>query len=591
MPEQAPLQLQQPIWKLQKNFGYTYEQINDVILPMAEKGVEPTAAMGADMPLAVLSDKPQLLYDYFQQLFAQVTNPPIDAIREEIVTSTRVYIGGEGNLIKPSPDSSRQIKLMSPILMNNELAKIKALDIEGFKTCTLSILYNAEEDGEGMEQALERIFRELDEHFENGSSVFILSDRGVNEKMAAIPALLAVSAVQAYTIRRGIRTRLSILLESGEPTEVHHFALLIGYGATAVNPYLALETIDDCIKHGLFTADSTQKAQKKYIKANVKGIVKIMSKMGISTVQSYRGAQIFEAVGLGKELIDKYFPETVSPIGGIGLAGIAKENAMRHQTAFFSAKEDPTLDAGSVMQWRKGEEYHLYNPESIYLLQQACWQNNYEIYKQYSDKLNLSEQKANLRSLLEFVPGRTPVPIEEVESVESICKRFKTGAMSYGSLSQEAHECLAIAMNRIGGKSNSGEGGEDEARFELMPNGDNKCSAIKQVASGRFGVTSNYLVHAEELQIKMAQGAKPGEGGHLPGQEGLPLDRKNKAFNGWGRPDIAAAAPRYLFHRRFGRVDLRFEKRQPKGARKRKAGLGGGRGYDCRGRRPRVCPI
>ena len=528
VPEQAPLQLQQPIWKLQKNFGYTYEQINDVILPMAEKGVEPTAAMGADMPLAVLSDKPQLLYDYFQQLFAQVTNPPIDAIREEIVTSTRVYIGGEGNLIKPSPDSSRQIKLMSPILMNDELAKIKALDIEGIKTCTLSILYNAEEDGEGMEHALERIFRELDENFENGSSVFILSDRGVNEKMAAIPALLAVSAVQAYTIRRGIRTRLSILLESGEPTEVHHFALLIGYGATAVNPYLALETIDDCIKQGLFAADSAQKAQKMYIKANVKGIVKIMSKMGISTVQSYRGAQIFEAVGLGKELIDKYFPETVSPIGGIGLAGIAKENAMRHQTAFFSAKEDPTLDAGSVMQWRKGEEYHLYNPETIYLLQQACWQNNYEIYKQYSDKLNLSEQKANLRSLLEFMPGRTPVPIEEVESVESICKRFKTGAMSYGSLSQEAHECLAIAMNRIGGKSNSGEGGEDEARFELMPNGDNKCSAIKQVASGRFGVTSNYLVHANELQIKMAQGAKPGEGGQLPGPKVYPWIAKTR---------------------------------------------------------------
>jgi len=521
-------QLQSPLWQLQKNYGYTYEQINNVILPMAEKGVEPTASMGADMPLAVLSDRPQLLYDYFQQLFAQVTNPPIDAIREAIVTSTRVYIGGEGNLIKPSPDSSRQIKLMQPIITDEELEKIKEVDAEGFNPCTLSILYDVDEDGAGMEKAMQRIFRELDEHFENGSSVFILSDRGVNEKQAAIPALLAVSGVQAYTIRRGIRTRLSILLESGEPTEVHHFALLIGYGATAINPYLALETIADCVRTGLLKAESAEEAQHQYIKANVKGIVKIMSKMGISTVQSYRGAQIFEAVGLGKELIDTYFPQTVSPIGGIGLDGIARENAARHKAAFFDPKDDPTLEAGSVMQWRKGEEYHLYNPESIYLLQQACWRDDYEIYKQYSNQMNTSEQKANLRGLLEIIPGSHPVPIKEVESVDSICKRFKTGAMSYGSLSQEAHECLAIAMNRIGGKSNSGEGGEDEERFEPLPNGDSKCSAIKQVASGRFGVTSNYLVHARELQIKMAQGAKPGEGGQLPGPKVYPWIAKTR---------------------------------------------------------------
>ncbi|HPJ02308.1 MAG TPA: glutamate synthase large subunit [Candidatus Limiplasma sp.] len=520
--------IDQPLWKLQKNFGYTYEQINDVIIPMAEKGIEPTAAMGADMPLAVLSDKPQLLYDYFHQLFAQVTNPPIDAIREEIVTSTRVYIGGEGNLIKPSPNSSRQIKLMQPIITNEELARIKAVDVEGFNPVTLSILYDIEEDGQGIEKAMQRIYAEIDKHFASGSSIFILSDRGVNEKRAAIPALLAVSGVQAYTIRKGIRTRLSILLESGEPTEVHHYALLIGYGCTAINPYLALATITDCVNTGLLKDDSAEHAQKMYIKANVKGIVKIMSKMGISTVQSYRGAQIFEAVGLNKTLIDEYFPETVSPIGGIGLEGVARENAMRHQAAFFDPRDEETLPAGSVMQWRRGEEYHLYNPETIYLLQQACWQDDYQIYKQYSEKLNGSEQKANLRSLLEIVSDQPPVPIEEVESVEEICKRFKTGAMSYGSLSQEAHECLAIAMNRIGGKSNSGEGGEDEARFELMPNGDNKCSAIKQVASGRFGVTSNYLVHAKELQIKMAQGAKPGEGGQLPGQKVYPWIAKTR---------------------------------------------------------------
>jgi len=520
--------LNQPLWQLQKNFGYTYEQINDVILPMAEKGQEPTGAMGADMPLAVLSDKPQLLYDYFHQLFAQVTNPPIDAIREEIVTSTRVYIGGEGNLIKPSPKSSRQIKLLQPILTDEELAKIKAVDKEGFKPCTLSILYDVQEDGQGIKNAMERIYREIDEQFENGSHIFILSDRGVSDKLAAIPALLAVSGVQAYTIRKGIRTRLSILLESGEPTEVHHFALLIGYGCTAINPYLALETISDCIRKGLFTAESIEKAQHLYIKAIVKGIVKTMSKMGISTIQSYRGSQIFEAVGLGKELIDEYFPATVSPIGGIGLEGVARENAERHKAAFFDPTGDETLAPGSVMQWRKGDEYHLYNPETIHLLQQACWRDDYQIYKQYSEKINQSEQKANLRSLMEFVSDRPPVPIEEVESVEELCLRFKTGAMSYGSLSQEAHECLAIAMNRLGGKSNSGEGGEDEARFEPLPNGDNKCSAIKQVASGRFGVTSNYLVHARELQIKMAQGAKPGEGGYLPGSKVYPWIAKTR---------------------------------------------------------------
>ncbi len=525
--EPAPA-LSAPLWQMQKNFGYTYEQVQKVVLPMAEKGVEPTGSMGADMPLAVLSDRPQLLYDYFHQLFAQVTNPPIDAIREEIVTSTRVYIGSEGDLLAPSPQSCRQLKLPSPIMTDAEMAKVRALSSEGFKPCTISILYDVEDGSKGIEAAMRRMCKELDEQFAAGCTIFILSDRGVTEKRAAIPALLAVSGFQAHTNRRGIRTQLSILLESGEPSEVHHFALLVGYGVTAINPYLALATVTDLVESGMLKGQTAEEAQAHYIKAVVKGIVKVMSKMGISTVQSYRGAQIFEAVGLNRDLIDTYFPETVSPIGGIGLDGIARENAARHDAAYHDPLHEKTLEAGSVMQWRKGEEYHMYNPMTIHLLQQACWQDDYKLFKQYSDTLDNSEQRATLRSLMDFDPKQPPVPLDEVESVDSICKRFKTGAMSYGSLSQEAHECMAIAMNRIGGKSNSGEGGEDEARYTPLPNGDSKSSAIKQVASGRFGVTSNYLVHAKELQIKMAQGAKPGEGGQLPGPKVYPWIAKTR---------------------------------------------------------------
>ncbi len=525
----APVQtLNLPLWQLQKNFGYTHEQVRKVILPMAEAGIEPTGSMGADMPLAVLSERPQLLYDYFQQLFAQVTNPPIDAIREEIVTSTRVYIGSEGDLLAPSPQSCRQLLLATPLMTDEELAKVRALDSEGFKPCTLSILYEAAAGGEGIRTAMERVYAELDAQFAKGCTIFILSDRGVEDGKAAIPALLAVSGVQAYTISKGIRTQLSILLESGEPTEVHHFALLVGYGATAINPYLALETVREGVRGGMIRKQTEAEAQAHYLKAVVKGIVKVMSKMGISTVQSYRGAQIFEAVGLDAALIDEFFPETVSPIGGIGLEGVAQENAARHTAAFHDPLGEETLDAGSVMQWRKGEEYHLYNPETIHLLQQACWTDDYKLFKQYSDSLDNSDQHATLRSLMDFSNERKPVPIDEVESVDSICKRFKTGAMSYGSLSKEAHECMAVAMNRIGGKSNSGEGGEDEERYQPLENGDSLSSAIKQVASGRFGVTSNYLVHAKELQIKMAQGAKPGEGGQLPGGKVYPWIAKTR---------------------------------------------------------------
>ena len=517
-----------PLWQQQKAFGYTWEQVKNVILPMAEKGMEPTGAMGADLPLAVLSDKPQLLFDYFHQLFAQVTNPPIDAIREEIVTSTRVYIGSEGDLLAPSPQSCRQVKLSCPIMTDEELSRVRALDTEGFRACTLSLLYDPGKGAAGIEETMRRIYRELDEKFAQGYDIFILSDRGVDESHAAVPSLLAVSGVQNHTIRRGVRTQLSIILESGEPTEVHHFALLVGYGVTAVNPYLALRTVRESVQSGLLSGLTEAQAQAHYIKAAVKGVVKTMSKMGISTIQSYRGSQLFEAVGLSQRLIDEYFPETVSPIGGIGLDGVARENAARHAAAFRDPLGEKTLVPGGVFQWRSGEEYHLYNPQTIHLLQQAVWNDDYALFKQYSGQLDNSPQKATLRSLMTWRSGRAPISIDEVESVDSIVKRFKTGAMSYGSLSKEAHECMAIAMNRLGGKSNSGEGGEDEERYVPDSNGDSRMSAIKQVASGRFGVTSNYLVHARELQIKMAQGAKPGEGGQLPGSKVYPWIAKTR---------------------------------------------------------------
>ncbi len=530
LPDGAPAQTgeETPLWQQQKAFGYTWEQVKNVILPMAEKGMEPTGAMGADLPLAVLSEKPQLLFDYFHQLFAQVTNPPIDAIREEIVTSTRVYIGSEGDLLAPSPQSCRQVKLSCPIMTDEELSRLRALDAEGFRACTLSTLYDPDQGEMGIRETMRRVCQELDERFAQGYDIFILSDRGVDENHAAVPSLLAVSGVQNHTIRRGVRTQLSIVLESGEPTEVHHFALLVGYGVTAVNPYLALKTVRESVKDGSLSGLTEAQAQAHYIKAVVKGIVKTMSKMGISTIQSYRGSQLFEAVGLSQQLIDEYFPETVSPIGGIGLDGVARENAARHTAAFRDPLGEQTLAPGGVFQWRSGEEYHLYNPQTIHLLQQAVWNNDYALFKQYSNQLDNSPQKATLRSLMTWRPGRAPISIDEVESVDSIVKRFKTGAMSYGSLSKEAHECMAIAMNRLGGKSNSGEGGEDEERYTPDPNGDSRMSAIKQVASGRFGVTSNYLVNAKELQIKMAQGAKPGEGGQLPGSKVYPWIAKTR---------------------------------------------------------------
>lgn len=507
----------------QKLFGYTYEDVQKILLPMAQDGVEPVGAMGMDVPLAVLSEKPQLLYNYFKQLFAQVTNPPIDAIREEIVTGTELYIGTEGNLLETRPENCRQLKLEKPILSNQDLAKIAILDRPGLKAVKLATLFRAKDGAAGMKEALDKLFETAKQAIADGANILVLSDRDVSETMAAIPALLAVSGLHHFLIREKLRTQVSLVVESGEPREVHHFALLLGYGATAINPYLAFETLEDLISQGLLDSHHGKKGETNYIKAVMKGIVKVLSKMGISTVQSYQGAQIFEALGLEQRLIDAYFTGTPSRIEGIGLEEIARETLERHREAFSPRPELETLESGGVYQWRSGGEYHLYNPESIHKLQQACWNNDYRLYREYAELINDQRQRPyTLRGLLKFKSNQQPVPLEEVESVEAICQRFKTGAMSYGSISKEAHECLAIAMNRIGGKSNTGEGGEDPARFQKDESGDSRCSAIKQVASGRFGVTSEYLVNAIEIQIKMAQGAKPGEGGQLPGRKVYP---------------------------------------------------------------------
>ncbi|WP_010246621.1 glutamate synthase large subunit [Acetivibrio cellulolyticus] len=506
----------------QKAFGYTYEDLNSTLLPMAKDGVDPIGAMGTDIPLAVLSDKPQLLYNYFKQLFAQVTNPPIDAIREDIITSTDTMMGSEGNLINPIPESCRQIKIKNPIIDNHQLEKLRHIDKSGFKSVDLSILYSVSEGGQALENAMEDLFNSADSAIASGANILILSDRGINNNNAAIPALLAVSGLHHHLIKTGTRTSVSIVLESGEPREIHHFCLLIGYGASAINPYLALESIDHMINQGLLVGTDYHTAAHKYLKACKKGVVKVLSKMGISTIQSYQAAQIFEAIGLSEDFINKYFTSTATRIGGLGINEVAEEIKLRHIAAFDERLSEISLDAGGTNKWRADGEYHMYNPETVHKLQIACRSGSYEQFKEFSKLITDQTQKlCTIRGLMDF-KVRNPIPLDEVESVESICKRFKSGAMSYGSISQEAHESLAIAMNRIGGKSNTGEGGEDPARFIPDANGDSRCSAIKQVASGRFGVTSNYLVNAKEIQIKMAQGAKPGEGGQLPGRKVYP---------------------------------------------------------------------
>ena len=502
--------------RLQKAFGYTYEDVHDTILPMARTGAEPTAAMGADIPLAVLDNQDRPLFHYFQQLFAQVTNPPMDAIREEIVTDTTVYVADDGNLLEEKPENCRVLQIHNPILTSTDMMKIKAMDRPGFHVATVSLLYYTNTP---LERALDQLAVAVDRAWREGANIIVLSDRGVDENHVAIPSLLAVSAMEQHLIRTKKRTAVSILLESAEPRDVHHFAALLGYGARAVNPYLAEETIVELIEEGLLDKDF-HTAVNDYNAAILRGIVKIASKMGISTLQSYQSAQIFEAVGIRQDVIDKYFTNTVSRVGGIGLEEIAAGVDRNHAKAFdpLGLETDLELDSLGRHKARAGGEDHLYDPQTIHLLQLATHRGDYQLFKQYTAKVDDETRPHTLRGLLDMKYAAQPIPLDQVESVDSIVKRFKTGAMSYGSISREAHECLAQAMNLLGGKSNSGEGGEEPDRL----NDPARNSAIKQVASGRFGVTSEYLVSAKEIQIKMAQGAKPGEGGHLPGKKVYP---------------------------------------------------------------------
>lgn len=513
--------------RLQKTYGYTYEQYKTMILPMALNGAEPVSAMGSDSPLAVLSKKHQPLFNYFKQLFAQVTNPPIDSIREEIVTSTTVYVGEEGNVLEEYPENCKILKVDNPILTCTDLLKIKYMKKPGFCVEVVPITYYK---NTSLEKAIERLFLEVDRAHREGANIIILSDRDIDENHVPIPSLLAVSALQQHLVKTKKRTSMALILESGEPREVHHFAALLGYGACAINPYLAQESIRYLIDSGMLDKDYYA-AVNDYNSAVLHGIVKIASKMGISTIQSYQGAQIFEAIGISKEVIDQYFTNTVSRVGGITLEDIASDVDALHSSAFdpLGLDVDLTLESVGSHKERAGQEEHLYNPRTIHLLQEASRTGDYNIFKEYSHALNEEGQTVNLRSLMDFKYDENGgIPIEEVESVESIVKRFKTGAMSYGSISQEAHETLAIAMNRLGGKSNTGEGGESLERLIPGPKNNNRCSAIKQVASGRFGVTSRYLVSAQEIQIKMAQGAKPGEGGQLPGGKVYPWVAKTR---------------------------------------------------------------
>ena len=512
--------------RMQKAFGYTYESLREAILPMALNGGEGTSAMGIDTPLAALAGDHQPLFNYFKQLFAQVTNPPIDSIREKVVTSTTVYIGEDGNLLEEKAINCQVLKVDNPILTNTDLMKIKNMKVEGFKVVVLPTTYYK---NTSLEKALDHLFVEADRAYRDGANILILSDRGIDENHVAIPSLLAVSGLQQHLVKTKKRTAVAMILESGEPREVHHFATLLGYGACAINPYLAQDTVKQLVDEHMLDKDYYA-AIHDYNQAIISGIVKIASKMGISTIQSYQGSKIFEAIGIDSAVIDKYFTNTVSRIGGITLEDIAKDVDTLHSAAYdpLGLETDLTLDSKGRHKMRSGADSHLYNPATIHLLQESTKRGDYNLFKQYTDLVNSEERDANIRGLMDFNFPKKGVPIEEVESVDSIVTRFKTGAMSYGSISKEAHETLAIAMNHLHGKSNTGEGGEDPDRIASKHTSLDRCSAIKQVASGRFGVTSRYLVSAEEIQIKMAQGAKPGEGGHLPGKKVYPWIAKTR---------------------------------------------------------------
>ncbi len=505
----------------QRAFGYTDEDLRILLGPMAAKGEEPVGSMGTDTPLACLSDKPQPLFHYFKQLFAQVTNPPIDPIREEMVMSLISYIGTERNILDETPKHCHTLRMPHPILSNRDLERLRRVSQGDYLCTTLAALFRAGGGAKELERSLNGLCRGASQAIKNGYTMIILSDRGVDEEYAPIPSLLALTAVHNHLVREKTRTQVALIIESGEPREVMHFCLLIGYGASAVNPYLAIETLEHMAETALLPEGITgEKALKNYVKAINKGLLKVASKMGISTLQSYRGAQVFEAIGLNKSLVDQYFTGTASRIEGVGLEVLAEEARRKHEYALRPATDFETeLSVGGNYQYRVRGEYHLYNPQTVAKLQHAVQDSSFATFREYTNLIDQqNKQLCTLRGLMQFKPG-TPVPLEEVEPAKEIVKRFATGAMSFGSISKETHETLAIAMNRIGGKSNTGEGGEDEARFQRDPNGDWRRSAIKQVASARFGVTTNYLVNADELQIKMAQGAKPGEGGQLPGHK------------------------------------------------------------------------
>ena len=525
--------------RLQHAFGYTYESIRSTMIPMALTGAEPTAAMGADTPVPPLSNTNPPLFDYFKQLFAQVTNPPIDAIRESVITDTTVYLGASGNILKDDEKNCLVLQIRNPVLTNLDLLKIRTSNIESLKTADISMLYNKKTST--LREAIENLYRQADKAHEDGATILILTDRGVDKDNLAIPSLLAVAALETYLVKTRKNTAISLIIETAEPTEVHHFATLLGFGASAVNPYLAMDTLYELTSDRTIDKEYTE-ALNAYVKAIVDGIVKISSKMGISTIQSYQGSKIFEALGISKSVCEEFFPDTVSRIGGIDLDDISARSLALHDAAFDprDLTVNEAIESIGNHKSRSGKEEHLYNPLTIHLLQQSTWTGDYKLYKKYSEALNAEDKNLTLRSTLDFnFPEDGGIPLDEVESAASIMHRFKTGAMSYGSISQEAHECMAIAMNRIGGKSNSGEGGEDLERIITAGTDEDKCSAIKQVASGRFGVTSKYLTSAKEIQIKMAQGAKPGEGGHLPAKKVYPWIAKTRHST----PGVALISP------------------------------------------------